>query len=174
MWLFLFSIIFFEKKILEMAQKYFEWQETMLVGAQPSPCCSFARHLVGNMAILAAHLLITIRTAQLMRWELNLFCRVMCLQGILDSSVPFLQGKIRLSQAKTSPVAFSAWVFAIITWNKPKKLEKAWITKKNNTWQSLGLILSCNGWCLWWTPFSDVLIWHGTQVQQPQKTMRSL
>ena len=42
--------------------------------------------------------------------------------------------------------------FAIITWNNPKKLEKPWITKGFYTWQSLGLILSCNGWCLWWTP----------------------
>ena len=39
-----------------------------------------------------------------------------------------------------------------ITWNNPKKLEKPWITKGLATWQSLGLILSCNGWCLWWTP----------------------
>ena len=35
-----------------------------LVGAQPPPSCSFARHLVGKIVILAAHLLITIRTAQ--------------------------------------------------------------------------------------------------------------
>ncbi len=42
--------------------------------------------------------------------------------------------------------------FAIITRNNRKKLEKPWITKGLATWQSLGLILSCTGWCLWWTP----------------------
>ena len=34
--------------------------------------------------------------------------------------------------------------FAIITWNNPKKLEKACITKGLATCQSLGLIFSCN------------------------------
>ena len=38
--------------------------QTQLVGAQPSPCCSFARHFVGKIAILKAHLLITISTTQ--------------------------------------------------------------------------------------------------------------
>ena len=32
---------------------------------------------------------------------------------------------------------FITWI-----WNNPKKLEKAWITKGLETWQSLGLILS--------------------------------
>ena len=36
-----------------------------LLGTHPSPCCSFARHLVGNIVILGARLLTTIRTAQL-------------------------------------------------------------------------------------------------------------
>ena len=43
-----------------------------MVGTQPLPCCSIARHLVGKMVIQTAHLLITIRTAQLYFHTLDL------------------------------------------------------------------------------------------------------
>ena len=43
-----------------------------LVGAQPSPCCSFARHLVGKMVIIA-HLLITKHSPILVQGGIFLF-----------------------------------------------------------------------------------------------------
>ena len=38
---------------------------TLLVGAQPPPCCSFARHLVEKLVIRCKNLLVTSRTAQI-------------------------------------------------------------------------------------------------------------
>ncbi len=43
---------------IEIPKKY------KLVGAQPSPCCSFASHLGSGKWLSISHLLITIRTAQ--------------------------------------------------------------------------------------------------------------
>ena len=46
--------------------------------------------------------------------------------------------------------------------NFPKKLEKPeTITKGLATCQSLGLIFSCNGWCLWWTPYIQTVVGNG-------------
>ncbi len=51
-------------------------ESALLVGAQPTPTCSFARHLVGKIVIYCSWLLITISTAQLVtvsekKWELH-------------------------------------------------------------------------------------------------------
>ena len=50
------------------------------------------------------------------------------------------------------------WQFNGVCHNHLKQPLKEWRNPeswRDNTWQSLGLILSCNGWCLWWTPFND-------------------
>ena len=41
--------------------------------------------------------------------------------------------------------AISSLETTLKNWRNPE-------SPRDNTWQSLGLILSCNGWCLWWTP----------------------
>ena len=63
-----------------------------------------------------------------------------------------------LGQALTCP-PFNGGCHNHLSFN-PKKMEKPWITVRDNTWQSLGLILSMvTGWCLRWTPFKITQTW---------------
>ena len=71
-----------DKKISNLNQQH------VLVGAQPPTNCSFVRHLVEKMAILKAHLLITIITNQ-------------CWRGIFLTTLPF--GVVLLDKVIKSP-----------------------------------------------------------------------
>ena len=69
---------------------------------------------------------------------------------------PMKNGRYSPYQLENHPDSINSSAgFAIITWKNPKTMEKPWITKGLATWQSLGSILSCNGWCLWWTPLIE-------------------
>ena len=56
-------------------------------------------------------------------------------------------------KSQWSPRCQALWISGVclvIPWNNPKGQYQQ---------QFLGLILSCNGWCLWWTPISYDCIW---------------